>query len=92
MMKSEKWRKQFKEVVIAKCIFTKEGIINIEIENLLPIQVFSETVGLEGVLLLIKKESERYAEQNGRIFQMTSEELWAFLGINILIGINNSLT
>ena len=69
----QKWRKEFKEVVIEKCKCTKEGILNIEIENVSPIQVFSKTVGLERLLLLIKKESESYAEQNGRMFQTTSK-------------------
>ena len=40
------------------------------------------------MLLLIKKESERYAEKNRTMFQTTSEEIRAFLGINILMGIN----
>ena len=51
-----------------QCKCAKEGILNIEIENVSPIQVFSKIVGLERLLLLIKKESERYAEQNGKTF------------------------
>ena len=39
-----KWKKEFKEVVIEKCKCTKEGMLNIEIENVSPIQVFSKTV------------------------------------------------
>lgn len=57
-------------------------------ENPSPLQVFSKTVGLEGVLTLIKIESERYAEQSGRTFQTSTAELSAFLGINILMGIH----
>ena len=71
-----------------QCKCAKEGILNIEIENVSPIQVFSKTVGLERLLLLIKKESERYAEQNRRMFQTTSKQLYAFLDISILMGIN----
>ena len=82
------WKKQFKPLEIKKCTFAEEGIININLENPSPLQVFSETVGLEGLLTLIKTESERYAEQNGRIFQTSIEELSAFLGINILMGIH----
>ena len=81
-------RKQFKDVVIEKCNSTKEGIVIIELENPSPIQVLSKTVELKGMLLLIKKESERYAEKNRTMFQTTSEEIRAFLGINILMGIN----
>ena len=71
-----------------QCKCAKEGILNIEIENVSPIQVFSKIVGLERLLLLIKKESERYAEQNRRMFQTTSKQLYAFLDISILMGIN----
>ena len=45
-------------------------------------------MGLEGLLSLLKTESERYAEQNGRMFQTTLEELCAFLEINVLMGIH----
>lgn len=83
-----KWRKQYKTSAIKKCTLAEEGILNIELENPSPLQVFSETVGLEGLLTLIKTESERYAEQNGRTFQTSTIELSAFLGINILMGIH----
>ena len=46
--------------------------------------VTCETIGLEGLLTLIKIESERYAAQNGRMFQTVNNELTAFLGINII--------
>ena len=65
---------------MGKFKFTEEPIANIKIENLTLIQVFSITLGLEGLLLLLKTESKRYDDQNGRMFQTTSEELYAFLG------------
>ena len=71
-----------------KCSLAKEGIVNINCENSSLFQVFTETIGLEGLLALIKIESERYAAQNWRVFQTTNDELAAFLGINILMGIN----
>ena len=37
---------------------------------------------------MMKKESERYAAQNGREFKILEEELCAFLDVNILMGIN----
>lgn len=37
---------------------------------------------------MIKIESERYGAQNERVFQKTNDELAAFLGINIVMGIN----
>ena len=73
-----------------KCSLAEEGIVNINLENLSPFQVFTETIGLEGLLTLIKIESERYAAQSGRVFQRKNDELAAFLCINILMG-NNRL-
>ena len=40
------------------------------------------------MLSLLKTESERYAKQSGRVFQTKLEELCAFLGIKILMGIH----
>ena len=82
------WRGRFREQEIKNCSLTEEGIVNITLENPSPLQVFAETIGLEGLLTLIKVESERYAEQNRRVYQTTIDELAAFLGINILMGIN----
>ena len=75
-----KWRKQ-----LEKCKFTKKSIVIIKIRNLSPIQVSSQTVALDGVLLLIKIELERYAEQNESMLQTTSGKLWALLGKTFLM-------
>ena len=77
--KEWKWRKRFKRAYVEKCVFAEDCIVNIDVHDPLPIQVFAKTVGLEGLLSLLKTESERYAEQNGRMFQTTLEELCAFL-------------
>ena len=71
-----------------KCVFPEDGIVNIDVQDPSQIQVSAERVGLEGLLSLLKTESERYAEQNGRMFQTTLEELCTFLGINTLMGIH----
>ena len=84
--KEWKWRKQFKRAYVAKCVFAEDGIVNIDVEDPSPMQVFTKMVGLEGLLSLMKTESRD--EQNGRMFQTTLEELCAFLGINILMGIH----
>ena len=83
-----KWRRRFREQEIKNCSLTEEGIVNITLENPSPLQVFAEAIGLEGLLTLIKVESERYAELNGRVYQTTIDELAAFLIMNIVIGIN----
>ena len=86
--KEWKWRQQFKRVYVEKCVFAEDSIVNIDVQDLSPMQVFAKTVGLEGLLSLLKTELKRYAEQNGRMFQTTLEELCAFLRINILMGIH----
>ena len=79
--------KCFEKSALEKCSLAEKGIVNNNLENLLPLQVFTEAIDLDRLLALIKVESERYAAQNGRVFQTTNDELAAFLGINILMGI-----
>ena len=86
--KEWKLRKQFKRAYVEKCVFAEDGIVNIDVQDPSSMQVFAKTVGLEGLLSLLKIESERYAEQNGRMFQITLEKLCAFIGTNILMGIH----
>ena len=74
-----KWNKRFEKPALKKYSLAEEGIVNINLENLSSFQVFIEK---------IKIESERYGAQNGRVFQTKTDELAAFLGINILMGIN----
>ena len=81
-------RRRFRKQEINNCSLTEEGIVNITLENPSPLQVFAETYSLGCLLTLIKVQSERYAEQNGRVYETTIDELAAFLGINILMGIN----
>ena len=69
--KELKWRKR---AYVEKCVFAEDGMVNIDIQDPSPMQVFAKTMGLEGLLLLLKTELERYTEQNGRMFQTTLEE------------------
>ena len=69
-----KWRKQFKRAYVEKCVFAEDGIVNIDVQDPSPMQVFAKMVGLEGLLSLLKTESEKYAQQNERMFQTTLEE------------------
>ena len=80
--------KGFEKPALKKCSLAEEGIVSINLDNPSPFQVFTETIGLEGLHTLIKIKSKRYAAQNGTIFQTTNNKLTAFLGINILMGIN----
>ena len=66
----------------------KEGVVNMQTENVTPFEAFTKCIGLPGLLSMMKIESERYAAQNGRQFPISEEEFCAFLGVNLLMGIN----
>ena len=57
-------------------------------ENVTSFEAFSECIGLPGLLSMMKIKSEKYAAQNGRQFQISEKEFCAFLGVNLLMGIN----
>ena len=82
-----KWRKRFAKAPLQPCSL-KEGVVNMQTENVTPFEAFSKCIGLPGLLSMMKIESERYAAQNGRQFQISEEEFRAFLGVNLLMGIN----
>ena len=65
--KQLKWRKR---AYVEKCVFAEDGMVNIDIQDPSPMQIFAKTMGQEGLLSLLKTESERYTEQNGRMFQV----------------------
>ena len=69
--KELKWRKR---AYVEKCVFAEDGMVNIDVQDPSPMQVFAKTMGLEGLLSLLKTESERYTKQNGKMFQTTWEE------------------
>ena len=52
-----------------KYVFAEEDIVDIDTEDPSPKQVFAKMVSLEGLILLLKNELERYAEKNGRMFE-----------------------
>ena len=71
----------------------EEGVVNMQTENVTLFEAFSKCIGLLGLLSMMKIESERYAAQNGRQFQISEEEFCAFLLctfflFNLLMGIN----
>ena len=81
------WRKRFNDEPLKECSLTTNGEVNIRFECPSPYKVFNECIGLNGLLTMLKTESERYTAQNGRQFQISEEEINAFLGVNILMGI-----
>ena len=83
-----KWRKRFAKTPLQPCSLKEEGVVNMQTENVTPFEAFSKCIGLPGLLFMMKIESERYAAQNGRQFQLSEEEFCTFLGVNLLMGIN----
>ena len=83
-----KWRKRFAKTPLQPCSLKEEGVVNMQTENVTPFEAFGKCIGLPGLLSMLKIESERYAAQNGRQFQISEEEFCAFLGVNLLMGIN----
>ena len=83
-----KWRKRFAKTPLQPCSLKDKGVVNMQAENVTPFEAFSKCIGLPGLLSMMKIESERYAAQNGRQFQISEEEFCAFSGVNLLMGIN----
>ena len=70
-------------------IYSDTGKVLLEFEeNPSPIDVFIKCTGLDGLFSLVRDESQRYAMQNGRVFETNDEELAAFLGVIFVMGIN----
>ena len=83
-----KWRERFTKTPLQPCSLKEEGVVTMQKENVTPFEAFSKCIGLPGLLSMMKIEPERYAAQNGRQFQISEEEFCAFLGVNLLMGIN----
>ena len=82
-----KWRKRFAKTHLQSCSL-KEGVVNMQTENVTLFEAFSNCIGLPGLLSIIKIKSETYGAQNGRQFQISEEEFCGFLGVNLFLGIN----
>ena len=52
-----------------------------------PLRVFENTTRLNDLVSLICDQTNLYAEQNGRTFRTTPEEVRAFLGVNFMMAI-----
>ena len=87
-----KWKKRFAKTPLQLCSLKEEGVVSMHTGNVTQFEAFSKCIGLPGLPSMMKIESERYAAQNGRLFQISEEEFCAFLGVNLLMKINKLLT
>ena len=63
------------------------GEVLLDIDPLVnPLKVFEKLINLEEFLHHPELESERYAAQNGKTFEVSMDELRAFIGVNFVIG------
>ena len=51
-----------------------------------PLKVFEKLINLDELLRHLKLESERYAAQNGKTFEVCMNKLSAFIGVNFVMG------
>ena len=82
-----KWTKKVKVTKQEECHLVPEIQPNLN-ETVSPIEIVSLVTGLEELLKLLVEQSNLYADQNGRNFTVTKEELKAYLGINFVMAIN----
>ena len=65
--------------------FNGEVLLDIDpLDN--PLKVFEKLINLDGFLHHLKLESERYAAQNGKNFEVSIDQLRAFIGVNFVMG------
>ena len=65
--------------------FNGEVLLDIDpLDN--PLKVFEKLINLDEFLHHLKLESERYAAQNGKTFEVSMDELRAFIGVNFVFG------
>ena len=57
-------------------------------EKMTPLEVFHIVTELDDLVSILVRESNLYAQQNGRNFTVTNTEMQAFLGINYKMSIS----
>ena len=50
-------------------------------------EFFDDFIAFDDLATFIARESIRYAHQNGRVFEITKEEVYAFYGIYLFMGL-----
>ena len=65
-----KWIKKFIEEPLKECALADDGKVRIDFEISSPFKVFNKCIGFQGLFSVLKIESERYATQNGREFEV----------------------
>ena len=83
---SWKCMKKFTEELLTESALTEKGSINFDIPS--PFKVFNKCFGLQGLLPMLKIESDRYLPKMVEN-EISDENFSAFLDINILVAVHN---
>ena len=83
---SLKWQRKPKLIKCKNCELEAKILLDLPV-NPSPLRVFESTTRLNDLVSLTCDQTNLYAEQNGRTFQTTPEEVHAFLGVNFMMAI-----
>ena len=86
-LKGIHWNKATRYINAQKECTKLSGEVLLDIDSLdNPLKVFEKLINLDKFLHHLKLESERYAAQNGRTFEVSKDELRTFIGVNFVMG------
>ena len=86
---SLKWQRKPKLIKRKNCELEVKILLDLPV-NASPLRVFESTTRLNDLVSLICDQTNLYAEQNGRTFRTTPEEVCAFLGVHFMMAICKS--
>ena len=70
-----------------ECALEAEVLVNLD-NGSIPFDIFPTVTGMNELLEIFVKETNRYATQNGHNFETMEGEMKAFLGINFIMDVN----
>ena len=82
---SLKWQRKPKLIKRKNCELEAKILLDLPV-NPSPLRAFESTTRLNDLVSLICDQTNLYAEQNGRTFRTTPEEVRAFLGVNFMMA------
>ena len=85
--KKWKWKDKKKPMTKNECTLDAEVLVDLH-HGSTPFGIFQMVTGMNEFLEIIVTETNRYATQKGRNFEITEDEMKAFLGINFVMSIN----
>ena len=87
MTEEWKWEDKEKPMTKKECTLEAEVLVDVDHDSTL-FDIFQTVTGMNELLEIIVTETKRHATQKGHNFETTKDELKAFLGINLIMGIN----